>query len=218
MNQTRIVTVVLLVGVVLVSASVLESLSDFRLLGNNRGYRPVQPIEYSHRVHAGKQAIPCLYCHPGAERSRRAGVPSANICMNCHRFVTAPLGAIREEERVAAEEGRDPRPIVSPELRKLYAALGLDEHLKRDPAAVTAPVAWKRVHKLPDFVFFDHRPHVAVGVACQRCHGPIESMDRVRQESDLTMGWCVRCHREAIGTRIAGKPVEPSLDCVTCHY
>jgi hypothetical protein len=138
--------------------------------------------------------------------------------MNCHRSVTAPLSAVREEERRAAEEGRAPRPVLSPQLLLLYASQGLDENLERDPSLVPDPIRWVRVHSLPDFVVFDHRPHVAAGLTCQRCHGPVESMDRVRQFSDLTMGWCVGCHRESGGTRVAGKPVEPSMDCATCHY
>ena len=107
--------------------------------------------------------------------------------MNCHKFVTAALGVVREEERAAREEGREPRSVVSPELRLLYDALGLDEELRPDPTRAESPIEWVRVHNLPDFAAFDHRPHVASGVACQRCHGPIESMDRVRQWEDLTM-------------------------------
>jgi len=206
--RVRVIIIVLVLGIVIVSVSLVSALARVRLFGNNEGYRPEQPLAYSHRIHAGELTIPCLYCHPGAERSRRAGIPSSNMCMNCHRYVTATLGAIREEERLAGEEERDPRPLVSPELQKLYDALAPDGQA----------IEWTRVHKLPDFAYFDHRPHVAAGVACQRCHGPIESMDRVRQFSSLSMGWCVSCHRESSGTRLAGKPVDPSLDCVTCHF
>ena len=216
--KRRVIIIVLIVGIGLVSVSLVSALVRYRLPGNHQGYRPEQPIAYSHRVHAGELAIPCLYCHSGAERSRHAGIPPAELCMNCHRYVTAPLGALREEERLAGEEQREARTLVSPELRKLYDSLGLDEQLVRDPARELQPIEWMRVHKLPDFASFDHRPHVAAGVACQRCHGAIESMDRVRQFADLTMGWCVDCHRESGGTRLAGKPVDPSLDCVTCHY
>lgn len=212
------ITIILLVGILLVSASLLWAVGKFHLPGNNQDYRPVQPLEYSHRVHAGELAIPCLYCHGAAESSRHAGIPSASVCMNCHKYVTSPLGAVREEERIAGEEGREPHNLVSPELQKLYDALALDEKLNRDPLREQQPIRWVRIHKLPDFVAFDHRPHVAAGVGCQTCHGPIESMDRVRQVSDLTMGWCITCHRESGGTRIAGRPVQPSLDCTTCHY
>jgi hypothetical protein len=203
--RARVIIIVLILGIVIVSVSLVSALARVKLFGNNEGYRPEQPIAYSHRVHAGELAIPCLYCHPGAERSRHAGIPSQGMCMNCHRYVKATLGAIREEERLAEEEGRSPLPVVSPELEKLFAA---DEQ----------GIEWARVHQLPDFVYFDHRPHVASGLACQRCHGPIESMDRVRQFSSLSMGWCVDCHRASSGTRLAGKPVDPSLDCVTCHF
>jgi hypothetical protein len=216
--KARIIMMILVSGILLVAISLLTALGRFRLPGNNEGYRPVQPIEYSHRVHAGELSIACLYCHPGAERSRNAGIPSANICMNCHKYVTASLGAVREEERLATEQGREPEPIVSGELQLLYDALGLNEKLEPEPGLDRQPIEWTRVHKVPDFVAFDHRPHVTAGVACQRCHGSIESMDRVQQVSDLTMGWCVDCHRESGGTRLAGRPVDPSLDCVTCHY
>jgi len=209
---------ILVSGILLVMISLVTALGRYHLPGDNQGYRPVQPIAYSHRVHAGENAIACLYCHPGAERSRTAGIPSASLCMNCHKYVTAALGAVREEERLAGEQGREPGPIVSPELRVLYDALGLDEKLQPAAGREPHPIVWTRVHKLPDFVAFDHRPHVAAGVACQRCHGPIESADRVEQASSLSMGWCVGCHRESGGKRIAGRPVDPSLDCVTCHY
>jgi len=203
--RVRVIIIVLVLGIVIVSVSLVSALARVNLFGNNRDYRPEQPIAYSHRVHAGELAIPCLYCHPGAERSRHAGVPSRSMCMNCHRYVTATLGAVREEDRLAEEEGRDPLTLVSPELKKLLDA---DEQ----------PIVWTKVHRLPDFAYFDHRPHVAAGVACQRCHGPIESMDRVRQFSTLSMGWCLSCHRENSGTRLAGRPVDPSIDCVTCHF
>lgn len=216
--KTRILIVALAVAVLLVSVSLIRSLGEVRLPGNDREYRPVQPIAYSHRVHAGEFAIPCLYCHSGAERSRTAGIPPASVCMNCHQSVTASLVAVRDEERRAKDEGRAPRPVVSPQLALLYAAQGLDAELKPVPGAPSQPIRWVRVHGLPDFVAFDHRPHVASGLECQRCHGPIESMDRVRQFSDLTMGWCVGCHREAGAAPPRGRPVQPSLDCVTCHY
>ncbi|MHC4410955.1 MAG: cytochrome c3 family protein [Planctomycetota bacterium] len=205
--RIRVIIIVLILGIAIVSLSLVSALARVNLFGNNEGYRPEQPLTYSHRIHAGELSIPCLYCHPGAERSRHAGIPSPSMCMNCHKYVTAALGAIREEERVAEEEGRDPQPVIAPELQKLY-----------DAESSGKPIVWTKVHRLPDFAYFDHRPHVAANVACQTCHGPIESMDRVRQVSSLTMGWCVSCHRKTGGTRLAGKPVDPSLDCVTCHF
>ncbi len=162
--------------------------------------------------------MPCLYCHSNAEHGRFAGVPSQTVCMNCHRFVTAALGAIVAEDEQAAKEGRPRVAVVSPELRKLYDAMALDATLARDPAREPRSIAWTRVHNLPDFVVFDHRSHVAAGVACQTCHGPVETMERVRQAADLSMGWCVNCHRESARTGIGGRPVSPSIDCSACHY
>jgi hypothetical protein len=217
--RSRLLTAVLLVGVLLAGISLFQAArGSVRLAGNDKGYQPIQPIAYSHQVHAGNLAIPCLYCHSGAEKSRRAGVPSASVCMNCHRYVTAALGVLQEEEQRAQTEGREPRAIVSAELAKLYAAQGLGEDLQPEPELSPMPIAWKRVHSVPDFVAFDHRPHVAADVGCQRCHGAIEAMDRVRQESTLSMGWCVECHRTMTGRSETGRPVDPPLDCATCHY
>lgn len=193
-------------------------IGSFRLPGNQQGYEPVQPIAYSHRLHAGELQIPCLYCHFSAERSRHAGIPAASICMNCHRFVTAPLGALRAEDALASKEKRAPRLIVSPELQKLYDALALNEKREPDPSRKPRPIAWVRVYRLPDFVYFDHRAHVSAGVACQQCHGPVETMERVRQVSDLSMGWCVNCHRQANQTGVNGRQVHASTDCAACHF
>lgn len=215
---SRIVTLVLLVGLAFSLLLLVPQLSALRLPGNQQGYEPVQPIAFSHRLHAGELQVSCLYCHSASLRSRHAGIPPANVCMNCHRFVTAPLGAIRAEDDLAKREGRKPRPVISPELRKLYDALALDENMQRAPGKEPQPIAWVKVHHLPDFVYFDHRPHVTAGVPCQQCHGPVETMERLRQEQSLTMGWCVNCHREASRTGVAGKKVAASIDCSTCHY
>ncbi len=214
----RLFSTLLICGIVLAGISLVRAGGRLQLAGIDQGYQPVQPIAYSHRLHAGELAIPCLYCHSGAEKSRRAGIPAASICMNCHRFVSATMGAVRAEEKAADEEGREPRSLVSPELAKLYQAHGLTESLQPDPGLEAMPIAWKRVHSLPDFAAFDHRPHVAAEISCMSCHGPIETMDRVRQEATLSMGWCVRCHRETTPRTEAGRPVDPPLDCVTCHY
>jgi hypothetical protein len=217
MNQ-RITTIFLLTGVLFTTSLLAVRARAVNLPANQQGYEPAQPLAYSHRLHAGELQIACLYCHSNAERSRHAGVPSPTVCMNCHRFVTTPLGAIRAEEEAAAKAGRAPATVVSPQLKTLYDALGLDAALQPVPGHVAKPVAWVRVHSLPDFVYFDHRPHVGAGVACQSCHGPIETMERVRQVSDLSMGWCVNCHRAAAASGISGRAVRPSTDCSTCHY
>ncbi|HEU0140249.1 MAG TPA: cytochrome c3 family protein [Bryobacteraceae bacterium] len=216
--SARIVTLVLLIGLAYTLMLLGWRTSSFHLPENQQDYEPVQPIAYSHRLHAGELQIACQYCHFGAEKSRHAGIPAASVCMNCHRFVTAPLGALREEDELAKSEKRPPRAIVSAELQKLYDALALNAKMERDPAKQTQPIAWTKVHHLPDFVYFDHRPHVNAGVTCQECHGPVETMERVRQVPDLSMGWCVNCHRNANRTGVAGKPVQASIDCSACHF
>ncbi len=216
--NSRPLTLVLIVGLLFSSIALLPKLRAYRLPGNQQGYEPSQPIAFSHRLHAGDLQISCFYCHSGADKSRHAGIPAANVCMNCHRFVTAPLGAIRAEDELAKKENRAPRHIVSPELQKLYNALALNDQIKPDAAKVTHPIAWVKVHNLPDFVYFDHRAHVNAGVDCQQCHGPVDTMERMRQVSDLSMGWCVNCHRNVTQNGLAGKKVYASLDCSTCHY
>ena len=205
--KSKIVTIVLGFAVVFSVALLGSRAAMFHLPGNHQGYEPVQPIAYSHRLHAGELQIQCQYCHFGADKSRHAGIPPASVCMNCHKFVTASLGAVRAEDELAEKEKRAPQPVASAELGKLYVAVNSGQ-----------PIAWTRIHSLPDFAYFDHRPHVNAGVACQQCHGPVESMERVRQVSDLGMGWCVNCHRDASRTGIAGRRVNPSINCSTCHF
>ncbi len=230
-------TLVLLTALAFSLLVLVPKFSAYALPGNQRGYEPAQPIAFSHRLHAGELQVQCLYCHSGAERSRHAGIPAANVCMNCHRFVSAPLGAIRAEDAVAKKEGREPHRVVSPEIQKIYDALALNDEMKSDPEKQARPIQWVKVDNLPDFVYFDHRPHVNAGVACQKCHGPVESMERVRQVEDLSMGWCVNCHRAVDRAGLDGKgnftsapaPAAPgpvpvthrvyaSTDCSTCHY
>ena len=217
--KNRIITIVLLIGLVLACIGLYQTMTSFtHLPGNHQGYEPVQPIAYSHRLHAGELQIPCLYCHFGAEKSKHAGIPPANVCMNCHKFVTAPFGAIRHEDELAQKEGRRPRRLISPEIQKIYTALALNDSLQFDPAKHLIPIQWMQIHKLPDFVYFDHRPHVAAGVECQKCHGAVQTMERVRQQEDLSMGWCVNCHRAVNTDGVAGKNVNAPTDCSACHY
>ena len=232
-----ILTITLLVALGFGLLLAQPNLSTLHLPGIQQGYEPAQPIAFSHRLHAGELQVSCVYCHSGAERSRHAGIPAANVCMNCHRFVTAALGAVRAEDEQAKKEKREVRRIVSPEIQKLYDALALNNTMQRDPARAQQPIAWIKVNNLPDFVYFDHRPHVNGGVTCQSCHGPIETMERVRQVPDLTMGWCVNCHRgvnragldgkgnymslaapASAGTKSVTHRVYASTDCSTCHF
>lgn len=217
--NSRILTVTLIVTVLLVLSVFLTSFTaNLRLPDNHQGYEPVQPIAYSHRLHAGELGIACLHCHYGAERSRTAGIPSDNVCMNCHRFITAPFVDVKAEDDLALKENRAPRRIVSNEIKKIYSAFALNEELKPDPSRSPTPIAWTKVHALPSFAYFNHSAHVTSGVECQTCHGNVETMERVRQFSDLSMGWCVNCHRDANANGINGKKVDAPTDCYACHH
>lgn len=149
--------------------------------GVSTNYMPVQPIKYEHSLHAGTYKIDCQYCHSGAYKSKNASIPSANVCMNCHNYVTA-------SEKYNGQ--------TSPEIQKIYNALDYDPETQKY-GNNTKPIEWIRIHNLPDFAYFNHSQHVTVaGVKCQKCHGPIETMSEVYQYSPLTMKWCINCHRE----------------------
>ena len=209
---------ILLTSMLLLGAIVLARTTDVRRPGNHQGYEPQQPIAYSHRLHAGELRIDCRYCHFGASTSRHAGIPPASVCMNCHGQVSAGFDAVLEERAAAEAEEREPRRIVSAELRKLYDAVGLDDELLPDPDKDPTPIEWIRVHHLPDFVYFDHRVHVTRGIACETCHGPVQGMERIRQQESLSMGWCMSCHRD--NPSVLGGPADEhvSTDCSACHY
>jgi hypothetical protein len=200
----RTIAIVVLVALAL-GVVVLAQGATLRLTGNDRGYEPSQPIAYSHRLHAGELEIACQYCHYGAERSRHAGIPPTSVCMNCHRYVTAT------RDQVAAG-------VTSSEIQKLYDALGLDANGQRDPNKPQRAIRWRQIHHLPDFVYFDHRRHVAAGVTCQSCHGEVQAMERVAQFADLSMGWCLSCHRERNAAASRDSAHRASTDCAACHY
>lgn len=157
-------------------------------LGRQQGYQPVQPIYYSHKVHAGDNQISCLYCHGGAQDSKHANVPSVNVCMNCHMAVKDYTG-----KPIIREDGTTVN--ANEEIQKLYQYAGWDPNSKTYDKP-GKPIEWVRIHNLPAFVYFNHSQHVKVGkVQCQTCHGNIQEMGEVKQFSDLSMGWCVNCHR-----------------------
>ena len=158
-------------------------------VGVDQGYMPVQPIHYSHKIHAGANQIECKYCHSSARVSKHSGIPSLNVCMNCHQNIAEYNG---EED---LENGYT-KDFYTKEIKKLYAAVGWDEE-NQQYTGKTEPVKWVRIHNLPDFVYFNHAQHVQVGqIECQTCHGPVEEMEVMYQYSPLTMGWCINCHRE----------------------
>ncbi|MAG56057.1 MAG: hypothetical protein CMJ83_07185 [Planctomycetes bacterium] len=219
------VKIIVLLGV-MIGGAIIVGTSDARLPGNDQGYAPVQPIAYSHRLHASELGIDCRYCHYGAETSPSAGIPPTSVCMTCHTSVTASGDTLRAEKARADAAGEKPRRVFSSEIEKLYEYLGLDENAKPKPGATPKPIPWIRVHDLPDYVYFDHRPHVG-RMECQACHGPVETMERVRQETSLSMGWCVECHRINVpgtgGVLLPGQEHpradhHVSTDCSVCHY
>ncbi len=177
-----------------------------RSVGLHKGYQPVQPIAFSHKTHAGQYKIACQYCHVGVEKGKSATIPSTNICMNCHNY-------IQEGSRYGTKE-----------IAKILESWETGK-----------PIEWVRIHNLPDLVYFNHAQHVKVGgIACQTCHGPIEEMEEVYQYSDLSMGWCINCHRETKVDLTANPYYERlhqalkektvtveqigGLECSKCHY
>lgn len=214
---------VLLAVILLVGAAVVVVQGDLRLPPYDEGYEPAQPLAFSHRLHAGELQIGCLFCHPGAERSRHAGIPPLATCFNCHQFIPATQNARRLEEAAAQREQRPLNRVVAPDLARLYHALGLDDEARPDSSLAPSSIRWVRVHNLPDFVQFNHARHVNGGVACSACHGAVETMERIRQVSDLSMGFCVNCHRvENVKFRQAenagARRDRARLDCDACHY
>jgi cytochrome c551/c552 len=159
-------------------------------LGRQHNYQPEQPIYYSHKVHAGINQISCLYCHGNAWESRHAAIPSVNVCMNCHKTITSYSGAPLYKENGDSVNG-------TAQLQKLFRYAGFDP---KNPNAWNPdnarPIPWVKIHSLPDHVYFNHAQHIRAGnVQCQTCHGAITEMDEVKQFSELSMSWCINCHR-----------------------
>jgi hypothetical protein len=172
------------------------------------GYQPVQPVPYSHKLHAGDMGMDCFYCHYTVYKAAFAAVPPTQVCMNCHTKV------------------KDQSPRLE---------------LVRESFRTGQPIPWVQIHRLPDFVFFNHQAHVTAGVSCVSCHGRIDQMVEVRQEKPLNMAFCLECHRDpapnirpvelvtrldwvpdrdprGIGQEIVNqKHLSPPLNCSGCH-
>lgn len=173
------------------------------------GYKPDQPIAYSHKLHAGQLEIECVYCHNSAEKSKHAGIPTTNVCMNCHK-------AVSEGSTTGTEE-----------IAKIYEAAGFDASTFKY-SGETKPVNWVKVHNLPDHVYFNHSQHVVVGgLDCKQCHGDMtkETVAKVMTADELnavedneikftrptlTMGWCIECHGQ--------KEIDIQSDGVSDYY
>jgi len=161
-------------------------------VGVDQGYQPVQPIAFSHKIHAGENKVDCQYCHSSAKHSKHSGIPSVNVCMNCHKNIAEVAEGTEVEYNGVILRKNE----LDKEIQKIYDAAGWDaENLEY--TGKTKPIKWIRIHNLPDHVNFVHAQHVTVaGVDCKQCHGPVEEMDEMYQYSPLTMGWCIDCHRE----------------------
>jgi hypothetical protein len=187
---------------------VVESIA----VGRSQNYEPEQPVKFSHYVHANQNQIACEYCHSTAETSKTAGIPSVNICLNCHTLV-----------REGTRSGKF-------EINKIIRSYENN-----------APIEWIKVHNLPDYVFFSHAQHVGAGkITCETCHGDVRNMDRIIQVKDLSMGWCVNCHRDTrvqfsensfyrqykeLHNKFTGGKIDSvtvadigGIDCMKCHY
>jgi cytochrome c551/c552 len=162
-------------------------------LQRQKDYQPAQPIYYSHKVHAGINQISCLYCHGNAWESKHAAIPSVNVCMNCHKSINEYV----KGPELFNEDGK--KIDGTAEIKKLYEYAGFDPLKPNawDPSKAKS-IEWVKIHNLPDHVYFNHSQHIRAGnVQCQTCHGEITAMDEVKQFSELSMGWCINCHRQS---------------------
>jgi mono/diheme cytochrome c family protein/predicted HAD superfamily Cof-like phosphohydrolase len=199
-------------------------------IGVDQNYAPIQPIHYSHRIHAGSNGIDCKYCHSAARTSKNAGIPSLNVCMNCHKNIAEVSDTTATADHSKA--------FYDGEINKLYEAVGWDKAGQKYTGK-TKPVKWVRIHNLQDFVYFNHSQHVSVaGIECQKCHGEVQTYEIQKQFAPLTMGWCIDCHRKTdvkmegnayydkIHTELSKKygvdkltaAQMGGLECGKCHY
>jgi hypothetical protein len=190
----RVATLVLCASLTGLLAAVGGAAGDLYDYTDDEVSGPEQPIQFSHKVHATALKMPCLYCHNTADKTRYATVPAVSICMGCHQWV---------------KQGASPGSAE--EIAKLQQYYQSEES-----------IPWVKVHNLPEYVRFKHFRHVAAGIECQTCHGPVEQMNRIWLVPDtklrphslwlpaakLEMGWCMDCHLER----------GASNDCVACHY
>lgn len=141
------------------------------------GYEPKQPVNYSHQVHVQQLGIDCRYCHSHVEDSMTANIPDTATCMNCHTGDVATSTSFLNSRLWEAHKD-------NADLIKIRSAASSGE-----------PIQWRRVHKLPDYVYFNHEAHVNIGVSCVSCHGRVDTFAVVRQVESLSMAWCLECHR-----------------------
>ena len=186
--------------------------TDAMRLGRQQNYAPDQPVKFSHKVHVGENGLDCKYCHTAVEHGKSAGIPATNLCMNCHIII-----------REGANSGKF-------EIAKIVDAVEKGK-----------PLEWIRIHNLPEHVFFSHAVHVGSGkIDCAQCHGDVKEMGIMKQQNDLSMGWCINCHRQTQVNFVENKYYEHytklhddlkaglidtitaekigANDCARCHY
>ncbi|MEJ6775851.1 MAG: cytochrome c3 family protein [Crocinitomicaceae bacterium] len=188
---------VVVVGIIsIVLGLVVALFLSLYSVGLVENYQPSQPISFPHSVHAGTNAIDCKYCHNSVTKSKSAGLPTVNVCMNCHKQISGET------------------PEQQEQIQKIYDAAGYDPSGAGRYTGDTKEIIWNRVHVLPDHVYFNHSQHVEVGgVDCKQCHGDMEKMMETAKvqtiedlnkvegniqlsKTTLTMGWCIECHKE----------------------
>jgi hypothetical protein len=186
-------TTVGVIALFLIGGLLSEGWYALKGIGVYEEYHPTQPIAFSHKIHAGDNAINCQYCHSGVEKSKTAGIPSVNVCMNCHKGISSG-------------------PTTgTTEIAKIYAAAGWDPD-KGEYNKPQKPIEWVKVHNLQDFVYFSHQQHVKVGKQeCATCHGDLKEMTTAKQVKPLTMGWCIDCHRKTEVPGMKDNPYYESL-------
>lgn len=220
-NQHKVLTGLAVICLLLFGAT--KGWYALKGVGVYQGYAPEQPIKFSHKIHAGENGIACVYCHHSAEKGKNAGIPSVNVCMNCHKGINEGTWT------------------GTTEIAKIYEAAGWNPELQKYDQP-QKPIKWVRIHNLPDFTYFNHSQHVVAGKQkCQTCHGAVEEMTLLEQHAELTMGWCINCHREtqvamegnAYYDKMYAELVEKhkekglktftvedigGLECAKCHY
>lgn len=183
------------------------------------GHQPKQPIAFSHKLHAGQLKLDCRYCHNTVDKAAHAAIPPSATCANCHSGAEA-------NGSVKYSSVRSESPLLAP---------------LRQSIAMQQSIPWKRVHDLPDYVYFDHSAHVNQGVSCVECHGRVDQMDVVTQVKTLSMTFCLDCHRnpdsrlrpldkvtdlawapdssaEEVGKQVKDAlGIHPHTNCSTCH-
>jgi mono/diheme cytochrome c family protein len=227
--------IVAAIVIVLFFGGLLNLVDGAFQIGVHQGYKPEQPIKFSHKIHAGDDKIDCNYCHSSARHSKTSGIPSLNVCMNCHKAIDGSSGKTFMYNGLSYS--------MTEEIQKIYDHLDYDKETQTYGDNPT-PVKWIKIHNLPDHVYFSHQQHVVAGKQkCQTCHGPVEEMDVVEQHAPLTMKWCIECHKEtAVATEGNGyydemhKRMTPEFkekvlndgvltvdeiggwECAKCHY